>query len=593
MPLDTPPVSLDRLFRPGSIAVVGASPREETFGFRTISNLRMFGFPGPIYPVNPRYDEIDGLHCYRSLDALPEPVDLVYLAVAAARGPAILEEAGRCGVGGAVVTASGYIDGGDEGAALQRELEDAARTYGIAVCGPNNMGFINLHDRVVAWPATLPEDQEPGHVALVTQSGSVGIALTQDDRALGIAYMVTAGNEATLTAADYLDYFVRDHRVRIIQMFLETIREPVKFARAAAEAWAQGKRIIAVKVGRSDQGRRMVAAHTGALAGEDAVYDAFFRKRGIIRAADLDSMIEATALVAVCPDPPPAATIAPVTLSGGEAALVADIAADAGVDLPELAPETVARLRAAFPAFATPRNPVDAYGLGWDTERFANMIEALLGDPKLGMVALCMDSSSSGGADVGYIREMAAICGRLAPTTDKKILYINNTSVGGMDQIGRAHFESVGVPCLIGMREGFAAVAEWTRLVAPKAERTEPEAACAESWRASVVVGLTEPERFELLREAGLPMAPCRVVDSVDSAVAAAQELGFPIALKGAAPGLFHKTEHDLIRLGLVDADAAHERLSRSKANWRRWPSRDPNPSWLRNTWLVRESSSY
>ena len=556
MPLDAPRPSLDKLFRPRAIAVVGASRRVESFGYRTIDALRRHDFPGPVYPVNPRYDEVAGLVCHPSLDALPGPVDLAYLAVAAAHAPDVLEQAGRLGIGGAVVTASGFADGGPEGAALQRRLEAAAARHGIALCGPNNMGFINLHDRVVSWPAPIPEDSHAGPVALITQSGSVGIAMTQDERALGFGYMVTAGNEATVTAADYLDYFVRDDRVRVVLMFLETIRDPVRFAAAAAEARARAKHLIAVKVGHSEVGRRTVAAHTGAIAGENAVYRAFFRRHGVMRAADIDGLLEMAVLVTVAPGPPPSPHVAPVTLSGGEAALLADMGERYGLSMPALAPETVAGLRPHFPPFAVPRNPVDAYGLGWDVGRFGDLIEALLGDPRLGVVALCMDSTERGGGDVGYIREMAEICGRLAPRTDKRIVYVNNTSVGGMDRVARDRFAALGVPALVGMREGLAALAEWTRAATATRPPDAAPPATAEAWCARARGPLDEPARFALLADAGLPMAPTRPVASAAEAVAAAAVLGYPLVLKGSAPDLMHKTEHDLVRLGLADEDA-------------------------------------
>ncbi len=214
------PLDLDRLLKPRSVAVVGASTRPGSYGCMVMDMLLEHRFPGPIYPINPKRDEIRGLSCYSSLSSVPDPIDLIYVALPAGAGPEIIAEAGQMGVGGAAVPGNGYADGGPEGKELQRRLVEIAAKHGIAICGPNNMGFINYHDRVAAWPTHIPEIDAPGNVALITHSGSVGIALSQDGRALKYAYVIAAGNEANVGAADYLDYCIRDDMVEVVLMFL-------------------------------------------------------------------------------------------------------------------------------------------------------------------------------------------------------------------------------------------------------------------------------------------------------------------------------------------------------------------------------------
>jgi acyl-CoA synthetase (NDP forming) len=219
---------VDVLLAPRSVAIVGASPREDAIGFRVIRNLRRLGYPGRIVPVNPRYPEVAGLSCYPSLTALPEAVDAAFIAVPNTSGPALVEEAAKAGIQALIVNASGYADGGPEGRALEQQLVAAATAHGIAVAGPNNMGYVNVHGRVAMWTAARLPEFRPGPVAIISQSGSIALALSQDERALGIAYVISAGNEAVVTAADYLDAVVRDDAVRVVLVFLETIRDPTR-----------------------------------------------------------------------------------------------------------------------------------------------------------------------------------------------------------------------------------------------------------------------------------------------------------------------------------------------------------------------------
>jgi acyl-CoA synthetase (NDP forming) len=543
-----PELDISRLLTPRAVAVVGASVRESAAAHRVIRNLQGTGFPGAIHPVNPRYEEVLGLPCYPSLRELPGPVDVAFIAIAAEAAVPALEEAAACGIGAAIVNASGFADGGPEGAALQERLAAVARASRMALCGPNNMGFINVHDRVGLWTSRALPPLHPGPVALISQSGSVAIAIGQDERRIGLAYLVTAGNEAVCTAADYLLALVRDDRVRVVMLFLETVRNPALFARAALEAADRGKRIVALKVGRTESSRVAVAAHTGALSGDDAVYDAWLRRHGVIRADSIDEMIETAMLLSYCPDPPPAERVIAITVSGGEAALIADIGAAKGLRLAELAPKTVEGMRPAFPPFAQPRNPVDAWGLGWDVERFRVMFDALVEDPGAGVVTCAVDAPATGGADAGLAEEMARVCVDAAARTNKRIVFFNNTSAGGVNADVRRTLDAAGIPYLCGMQPALAAIAHWTRYRLPAPPpRTE-------TTRTLHPERLPEAERFLLLSAAGIPMARCVQVASSEQAVAAADEIGYPVVVKGTAPALSHKTEHGLVRLGLADA---------------------------------------
>ncbi|HEY6431119.1 MAG TPA: CoA-binding protein, partial [Acetobacteraceae bacterium] len=260
--------NLHKLLSPRSIAVVGASERSDAIGSRVINNLRAMGFSGPIYPVNPRYTEVCGLPCHASLSSLPEQVDAAFLGVPARNGPDLLEQAADAGIQAVFVNANGYADGDEEGRELQRRLTAIARQRNVAVAGPNNLGLVNVLDRKAMWTPRYFSAIAPGPVAVISQSGSVALILSEDERKLGFSYLVTTGNEAMVTVADYLQHVATDDRVGVILLFLETVRDPALFAQAARTALASGKRIVALKLGRSEIGRTLVQAHTGSLAGE-------------------------------------------------------------------------------------------------------------------------------------------------------------------------------------------------------------------------------------------------------------------------------------------------------------------------------------
>ncbi|HEY0294340.1 MAG TPA: acetate--CoA ligase family protein [Bordetella sp.] len=546
--------------RPRSIAIVGVSERPGAAGTRVWNNLRKLGFPGPVYPVNPKYETFDGAACYPGLAALPETVDVVFLAVPAAAGPDLVEEAGRLGIGAAFLNANGYADGDEHGKALQRRIVDSARRHGMALSGPNNLGLVNIHARTAMWTPMHMRMNKPGPVGLISQSGSVAMALAEDERELGFAYLVTTGNEAGATVADYLDVMVRDDNVQVILLFLETVRDPALLASAAREAARRGKRILALKLGTSEGGRALVQAHTGSLAGEDRLYDAFFKHLGIVRVRDLDEMLETASLFVSSCAAPPACGTAIMTLSGGEAALLADIGHDVGLAYPPLSPETLAKMRPAFPPHSTVANPVDGWGLGFNEENFRIILRALMEDPGLGTLGFVVDAPGHGGCDTHFALIMGRVCAEVLAKTasGKRLVFINNIAGTGVNAEVRAVLDPAGIAYLSGMPTALKAI---RNLVDAPVAR--PEARAGEPL--AVLPG-DEPGRFQALRHAGVPMTPSERVDDAASAADAAQRLGYPVVLKGVADHLPHKSDLGLVRLGLRDAAAVGQAYAALRA---------------------------
>lgn len=518
-----------------------------------LNNLIAHGFDGSIYPINPRYEEVAGRRCYPSLSDLPAAVDAAFLAVRAELGPELTEEAARCGIPAVFVNASGYADGGPGGAALEDRLRATAHAKGIAICGPNNMGLVNVWDKAVLWTSDWAEAR-PGPVAVVSQSGSVAIALSQDPRDLGLGYIVTTGGEAVCTTADYLVYLADDERIRVLLLFIESVRDPDSLKGATRKALDRGKRVIAIKVGRSGNARAAVAAHSGALSGEHETCRTFFRHCGIVEVQDLDEMLEAAALFLTYPDPPSSPRTAAVTLSGGEAALVADLAEEAGLSLPPLASTTAEALKPLLPPFATPRNPFDAWGFGWDAEIFARALKALLDDSSYGSIVCVVDPPLSGGYDTDVVCEMAALCAKAASKDGPRIVFLNNLGSAPPHPEVKRFLDSAAIPYLCGTRSAIRALARWTsyRLPVHTAPAAEPNQAQAWRERAAHAQRLSEPEVYRLLSDAGLAMAEAVAVADPDEAGAVASRLGFPVVMKGTAPSIAHKTELGLVRAGLA-----------------------------------------
>ncbi|MCO5089482.1 acetate--CoA ligase family protein [Bosea sp. (in: a-proteobacteria)] len=536
---------LSRLLAPRSVALVGASERPHSAGLRVLGNIIAGRFGGAIYPVNPRYETILGLPCHPSLSSLPEVPDTVFVAIPGEQISGIVDEAGRLGVGAIMTNASGFSDAGPEGEKRQEELVGRIRRHGMVLCGPNNSGFINLWDRFC--PSTfydLPVTG-PGPVCVVSQSGSVSAALSQDDRGLGIGYNITVGTEAALDVCDYAEFVLAEERVRVVMCFIETLRNPQRFAAIARNAACRGKRIIVTKVGRSEGGRSAAAAHSGALVGDDAVYDAFFERNGIVRAPDLDAMIEAAKLFSHHAPPLRPGTVV-VTMSGGEAGLIADVAAEVSLPLMSLSAERITALKPDVSPYLVPRNPLDSMGLSWDKERFARIIRTLRADPEIGAIAIASDASGAGVGDQLMVNDMAHVCAA-ENMGDTRVVFFTNTAGGGPNRDIDAVLGRAGIPFLCGMRASLAAMGGWSKACVAF-EDSAPAPARADAAR---FLDADEAERFAALSAAGVPMAMSLKVTDAGAAVAAAARIGRPVALKATAPDLLHKSELGLLRLNL------------------------------------------
>ncbi len=391
-------MDLQKLFNPRSIAIIGASDDLTRIGGLPIRFLRQHGYPGKIFPVNPKYQEIVGLPCFPSLTSILEEVDLALIGLPRSLVPGALKQCAEKKVPFVILFSAGYAEMGPAGRKEQEELRSFVRQAGIRVVGPNCLGIINTYGQVASsFTSGLELDfMISGSIGLISQSGGVGNCFFTRayDHGIGLSYFISSGNELDLEVADFLEYFARDGRIRSIALLLEDIKNLPKFSRAADQALQAGKPIVALKVGRSEKGRQAAASHTGAMSGADNLYDALFKQRRILRVFDIDALLGVANLFA-CYDPPAGDRIAVLTSSGGSGALMADLAADYGLQLPAPSPQTRDQLQDLIPQVASIANPMDitTQFMG-DPEAIARYLQVFAEDENFDILILALTISS-------------------------------------------------------------------------------------------------------------------------------------------------------------------------------------------------------
>jgi acyl-CoA synthetase (NDP forming) len=537
-----------------SVAVVGASARPDSPGEQMVLQLVRGGFEGPVYPVNPRYEEVQGLRCYPSVGELPERVDLVLLGVPNAALEDQLRAAAEAGAAAAVIFASAHEAPRPGVPPLTDRLATIARETGIRICGANCMGFLNLERRLRALAFHEREDLEPGRIAWLSHSGSAFSALLHSQRGLRFNIAVSAGQELTTTMADYLAYAVELPSTEVAALFLETVRDPAAFRASLARAEERDLPVVALKVGREPAAGELVQAHSGALAGEDAAYEALFEAHGVLRVRTLDEMADVLELVASGRRAGPGG-LASIHDSGGERAHLIDVAADQGAPFAAISEATRDRLEKILDPGLPPVNPLDAWGTGREYERvFADCIRALLEDPDTAALAFTVDLSGED-LEPGYTR----VALEVFPETEKPFAVLSN--LRSAVELDRAkELRAAGVPVLEGTATGLAAFRALFDLRdhrgLPPARSPDPvDERVRDRWRARLGAAepWTEVEALELLADYEIPVVGASSAGSAEEAVAAAQRTGWPVALK--ASGVAHKTEAGGVRLGIGGPD--------------------------------------
>lgn len=528
------------LLNPASVAIVGASERAK-WATQIFHNLRRFGYPGKIYPVNPRTSEVWGSRCYPDLASLPEPPDHALVIVPAPAVQAVVETGVKAGLRSATIYASQIGEGEDpEIVARGTALKSLIETSGLLVCGPNCMGANALREKYFGYPNTELCELPPGSVALVTQSGGTlqYIGQVGAHRGVKFSYMISSGNEINLDLADYINFLIADAATRVITLFIEGIRRPQQFMAAAAKALRSGKPIIAIKTGKSQKSRDSARSHTGAIAGDYAAFAAMCERYGIVVCDTLDDMIE-MALAFQNGRLPKGNRVGWVTTSGGTVDLLYDYLDQMGaLATPDFAASTKARLRPLVSPELALKNPLDAGNPGGEAES-AELCRAVAADPNVDILAWGSTLPSGKRArDPTLLRSVSE-------STDKPVIAfvrmnfpVERSAVEFQDQVGFPYL--MGLPQTVRALSALAFYgARRGRDIPPlPAPRGEAEALQGETLAAALMHhGLTPPR-------SGLAASP-------QEAAKIAANLGFPVALKVASAQISHKTEVGGVRLNL------------------------------------------
>jgi acyl-CoA synthetase (NDP forming) len=520
-----------------------------------VHQLRVGGFEGDVFPVNPRYREVLGLPCFPSLDDVPGIPELVLLGVPNAALEEQLGAAARARARGAVIFASAHEDEPPAGRpSLGERLAAIAREADMVVCGPNCMGFVDVEGGLRALAFEEREDLEPGPVTWLSHSGSAFSALLHNDRGIRFNLAVSTGLELTTTMADYLAAALERPSTGVVALFLETVRDPGAFRAALARAVERDVPVIALKVGREEATRGLIEAHSGALAGEDAAYEAVFDAHVVVRVETLDELADTVELFAAGRRAGPGG-LASIHDSGGERAHIVDVAARVAVPFARISEETTERLASRLDPGLPAVNPLDAWGTGRDYEAiFADCMRALLDDPDTAALAFSVDLSGED-LEPGYME----VARQVYPSTSKPMAVLTNLT-SAVAPGAAASLRAAGIPVLEGTATGLLGFRHLFehRDAAGRPPLRRPEPVPDEvrgRWLARL--GATDPwtevEALRLLADYGIPTVAAMAAGSEDEAVAAAERTGWPVALKTAEAA--HKSDVDGVRLGIADAE--------------------------------------
>lgn len=548
---------LEPLLRPRSIAVLGATEREGTVGRHTVENLLKGGFEGPLFAVNPGRESVLGVPCFPSLDTLPQAVEHVIFAVSDARVEAALDEAIAHGVRAATMMSSLVLEN-DTVPALRERVLAKVRRAGLVMCGANGMGFYNFADGIWGCGFQTRSHVRGGNVTYISHSGSGMCGIVDSEERIDFNLVVSTGQELAVSMDEYLDFALEQPSTRVVGLFMETSRNPQGLARAFEKAQQKRIPIVALKVGRTELSAKLTVSHSGAIAGEDGVYQALFDRYGVQRVDDMDQL--ATALIMFAqPYPVASGGVVSIHDSGGERQLAIDLAHDSQVPLTHLTPETTAKLETLLDPGLPPVNPLDAWSTGGADYHVSmqRCFSTLMCDPGAALGAVIHDRAPGGGIFTDYLqylREGNRASGKPA------FLVANRQGTGSDPQVVAATRE--GFPVLDGVApflRGAKCLFEYRdHLARQRGPFVQAPLAALAQWRTRLAEGarLDENDAMGLLRDFQLPANVGRIVESEADARAAGRELGYPVVLKTAMRGIDHKSDQDGVRLGIADEGA-------------------------------------
>lgn len=552
---------LDSVFNPETVAVIGASDRAGGVGNALMKNLISNNFQGIVYPVNPKRESVQGIKAYPKIGDIPDKIDLALIATPATTVPALIEECGQAGVAGVIIISSGFDEIGEEGKRMTEQILETAKNYEMRIIGPNCLGFIRPSINLNASFAN--KMALPGRIAFISQSGALCTSILDWSvkNNVGFSHFVSIGSACDITYHDLIDYFGKDPKTDSILIYMESLREARKFM-SAARAFSRHKPIVILKVGRTLEGSRAAKSHTGALTGNDAVYDAAFERAGIIRvngALELFHVAKALAMQ----KRPADNRVAVVTNAGGPGVIATDFLSERGGRLAVLSKKTVTKLKSFLPMSASSGNPVDILGDA-DSGRYRQAVETCLDDDGVDAVLVILTPQEMT-SPTEVAQEIVAI-----KDTKGKMMFAS--WMGGDDVAeGRVILEKGNIPIYRTPEEAiniFMYVDSYAKRLEFLKEtpasiphafkpKTEKNRQLIDKIAESGRITLTEAESKELLANYGIPVAKSGIAKSAEEAGRLAEKIGFPVVMKILSPDILHKTDIGGVKLNIISKNEA------------------------------------
>lgn len=552
-------MNLNKLLKPTSVAVIGASEKEGFGGDVCRNILSYVEDRSHVYFIHPKRDSVFGVPCYKSISDVPENVDLMVICTSQKTVIPLLQEGAKKGVGGAVVFASGYGEVGTaEGKQNEAELIAAAKELDIAVMGPNCAGFVNYIDNVQAFAFISAKRDRKGSVGVVSQSGQLCLSM-MDDPGMRFSYNISAGNGKIVQMEDYMDFLVDDEDTKVVSIYIEGVKNADKFAAVLKKAAEKRKPVVILKAGRSAKGGAIAASHTGSLSGSDASFDAVLKKFGAIRVDDLEELIAMSLMLSTMKRMPEKATFASMNLSGGETGICADVGSLNGIEYPDFTEETLKKLKEQLPSYASPNNPLDmTASLSYDADLYAGALRTVMDDPNIGMVLIgytllleiadpCIHYMYKGIEKV--VQEKGGNCKPIA-----MIPFAENTRNPEYQE----KLFKIGVPVLPPPVYAFKLLRHLADFIAYEPETKTLELAVGHP-KSEETQALSEHESKQELKVYGVPVPDEVIVTSKEEAAQFVKNHPGPLVMKVESADILHKSDVGGVKLNVCGPEAAEK----------------------------------
>lgn len=561
-------MDIKMLLNPNGVCVVGASEKEG-FGGDTCRNIMKYMGEDRYFFVNPKRETIFGVKCYPSVGDLPRQVDLVIICTPMHTVETMLRDAHAAGCRAAVVYASGYSEvGTDEGRSAQASLIALAKELDMPVMGPNCGGFINYVNEMFAFAFIAPDRDRRGAVGLVSQSGQICLTMMENPSSK-FSYAISSGNSAVVQMEDYIDYLVDDDATKVVAIYLEGTKNPAKFIASLKKAALKRKPVVILKTGRSAKGMRLASSHTGSMAGADKIYDAIFRKFGVIRVNDIEELLAASMLFATLNKLPEQATFASMNLSGGETGTCADVGEKLGIVYPDFSKETLAKLREQLPSYASPANPLDMTAtLSYNEDLFAEALRTVMADPNIGCVCVGYTLLQEiADPAIHYMgKAMAKVAGEPGSKPMVMIPFVENTrNAEYFDLLTKS-----GIPILPPTMYAFQILRDLADFIDYDPKDHDLDVVVPDRLGNAGIGAYSEFESRRLLARYGFPAPVGGVAATEDEAIGIAADIGYPLVMKIDSVDILHKSDVGGVKINVKNEAEAREAFNAILTNVKR-----------------------